>query len=435
MRRPDILAGCLIATLAAAAPVQARADAISLLSGFNAVVFGNFSTSADVEGRTVIGGDLSGNGSFAIDPLTGSSSYDALTVYGNGTNGGWHNVTHGGVTIQGSNNGNFTLNGTGNAFVGAGNSGSITTSNGSIAVLGTNNAPLTANGSGQPVYVGASNSGTVTVAGGNVGINGDNAGELKLNNNAAAQVNGNDTANVDGGSLAYTGTFTGNANGGATVTHVSSVSLTAPTSPLPNFDSTFKNPLTQLSTQLASLTSTSSVQTSSNQATLVAVPNDSGQAVLNVTSGLFTANTQIVVDLGSATSLIINVTIPGCSGSNCSLTIGGNGMNFQDPTGVAPYVLWNFTNATTLDIATEIGGTVLSPYATVANTAPIDGTLVADSFNGSGELHNYPFVGQGTSGSGSGVPLPEPPSLILLLPGLAAIGVVRFRGRRHRTEA
>ena len=50
-------------------------------------------------------------------------------------------------------------------------------------------------------------------------------------------------------------------------------------------------------------------------------------------------------------------------------------------------MLWNFTDATSLDFPNEFGGTVLSPYATVSNQAPIDGTLVAAQFSGQGELH------------------------------------------------
>jgi PEP-CTERM motif len=69
---------------------------------------------------------------------------------------------------------------------------------------------------------------------------------------------------------------------------------------------------------------------------------------------------------------------------------------------------------------------VLAPYAAVTNNSPIDGTLVAASYSGNGELHDFPFLG-------SPVRTPEPGGLAIL--GVALAGLVGIRRRRARASA
>ena len=78
---------------------------------------GDFSSTSDVEGRTVVGGNLTGGATFDLAPgSAAASSFASLTVYGNATYGGNANVVNGsGVTIAGSNNVNFNLNSGGKA--------------------------------------------------------------------------------------------------------------------------------------------------------------------------------------------------------------------------------------------------------------------------------------------------------------------------------
>ena len=54
------------------------------LGQFGLVVLGNLQSSSDVDGRTFVGGTLTGNGNFAQRSLP-ASAYAGLTVLGNAT--------------------------------------------------------------------------------------------------------------------------------------------------------------------------------------------------------------------------------------------------------------------------------------------------------------------------------------------------------------
>ncbi len=420
---------CAAAVLAWVSPANAQAlSAAQILDQFNAVIFQNFSTNSDVEGRTVIGGNMTGGTTFGINPAAeAASSFATLTVYGNETSGNSLNVDAPGVTIGGTNAGNLNLNDGGSVFVGGSNSGAISVTNGSsnVSVAGSNGGQISLSNGGS-VYVGAGNNAQVTINGGStagnsISINGNNNNTLTLNNGGTVKVNGNaGNGNLNGGSLTYTGSMGAwNLNGGATSKQVSSLGLPPPANPLPSFTSTFEAPLTALSSQLAALAPNSTVLTSGNSVTLEAHPNASGTAVLDISTSVFAPNDTVSVALNGATSFIINLTVAGCS-ANCSYTMPSS-VNFQSPTSYASSVIWNITDASWLNFTNEFGGTVLAPTAVVSNGGPIDGTLVALGFNGSGELHDYPFTGK--------VPAPEPSSLAVLSAALLGTGFVRRRWR------
>src|SRR3954471_17517524 len=116
MRKPALPVIAVIAPFATMAALPAHATTLlakDILGQFNAVIFGDFSTSADVEGRTVVGGNLTGGAAFDMKlGNTSASAFVGLTVYGDATTSKNYNIDNaGGVTIAGSNNASFTLNG------------------------------------------------------------------------------------------------------------------------------------------------------------------------------------------------------------------------------------------------------------------------------------------------------------------------------------
>ena len=253
---------------------MADLTALQILQQFNLVDFTNFSTGSDVEGRALIGGNVtSGNSStYYLNP-TGEapSSFAALTVFGNITN-------------------SLNLNNSGTAYVG---------------------------GSG-------------------------------------------------GGLIDY--------NGGQAVT-----------TPPPETISDIQSTMDTAETQLASFTANSTFNaTDTNNVVFTA---SGSTAIFTVTAAQLESWHGLSLNDNGATSVIINVT----GGGNIDLT---NGLNFEGGgfNSNASHIIWNFENASTVKL-TSWEGAVVAVDATVSNSSAIDGTVVAEAVNATGEIHNFSYTG------------------------------------------
>lgn len=322
------------ATMAIAGMAQATPTltASTILSDFNAVIYNNFSSTSDVEGPIVIGGNLSGNStSFNTNSATSTAAaaatagFGAVTVYGNAS-GGPYNI---------DNSGN--------------------------------------------VYVGGTNSATF------------------------------------------------NFNGGHSLS-------SAP----PNTISDFETVLNDLSTTYKNMAANSQINaTDNNSVQFNATPNANGVAVFNVDANALDSYAGFKVNTNGASTVVINVD---ASDNNGAVSPNANFLNeseIKGDSGNGPQsnnnIIWNFSNATAVNFKTQWGGVVLAPNATVTNNTPIEGVLVANNFNGQGELHDYPFTGTlPTPTSPPTTSVSEPSDLALFGSGLIILtlltGYKRQRG-------
>ena len=346
---PVLQTTLVLAALLVGAPSQATPlTSLQMLQQFNLVTLGNATINSHVDGRTYIGGNLSGNGAvFGMHPDTmPGSGYAALTVAGGVASG--LQVTAGGATVLGS------------------------LSNSAI-----NNGP--------------------TVVGGNAS---------------------NSNFNGSGGSYVYGSKSGVNTNSGSLTKAKADAALATATS------SNFASALTSTSQQLSHLASTGSWWTvSGGRVTFHAVAGADGIAVFDLTAvdSVLLAMSEFEFDLGSATAAILNSDI--ATASIKANFIGGGAQTYGSK------LLWNFYDASVLNLNSQFGGSVLATSATLTNSNNIEGGVFVSQLVQNGEIHQQAYAGSLPSASppSTGV-VPEPGSLPLVLSaGLALIAVARRR--------
>ncbi|UUX95473.1 choice-of-anchor A family protein [Aquabacterium sp. J223] len=178
--------------------------------------------------------------------------------------------------------------------------------------------------------------------------------------------------------------------------------------------------MTAASATLGALGANSSIVTLGSKAVFTAAPDASGRAVFEIgdDAAFFASINEFEFNLGSATSVFINSDFAG--GAINVNFLGGSAQ------GIATKVIWNFTDATTLSLGREWGGSILAPFAAVTNANNIEGTLVAASLTQRGQLHVYNFTGDLPVAA-----IPEPSTYALLALGLGLVGLnARRRCRR-----
>jgi choice-of-anchor A domain-containing protein len=198
-----------------------------------------------------------------------------------------------------------------------------------------------------------------------------------------------------------------NLNGGGTVAQNS-----------PSFSmSDFTTPLNGLQTSLASLASNSTVSSPNSNSLVFDVTPVDGTAVFDISGSALAGsggdNYNITFSNESAKTIVINVT--------GSFTEGG-GENFNGDTYLNEHVIWNFEDATSVNVKSWHGA-VLAGDASVTNSSPMEGFLYARNFTGGGELHDFPFDGT-LPGA-----VPEPSTWAMMALGFSGLGFLGFRRR------
>ena len=311
MRVAVVLAG-VVAFMGGGAASAAVVDPLNVLGHVNALIYTGATTSADIEGQAIVGGNFSGATMYnnpTVAPLTG---YGALTVYGS-TSGNSININNGG----------------------------------SAYVAGTHGATINFNGGGG---------------------------------------------------------------------YKSSV---------PNTLSDFTTAMSSFSTSLSSLAANSFLPVAGNNEVIIAHPNSSGVAIFDVTTAQLALIPSYSLNLNGAKTVLINV-------DGSSLNFNANEQfNASSFGSVAGAVIWNFFDATNLSFGTQIAGSVLAPKAAVTNNNQIDGSLVAYSWTGQGELHDNLFTGVSPISA-----VPEPAAWGLMIVGIGMVGgTLRVRRRKAVSAA
>lgn len=145
-----------------------------------------------------------------------------------------------------------------------------------------------------------------------------------------------------------------------------------------------------------------------------------GRSVYSIGFATLAAASEFKFDLNGADTVIINVT--GTSGTIAANFVTGD-TGFED---LADRVIWNFTDATTVDLDRQMWGFLLAPLAHFngANTN-FEGTVVARTATTHGEMHSQQW--RGTLPGPVPAPVPVPAALPLLAAGLAGLALLRRR--------
>lgn len=452
------VAVAMLASAPAMAVSGSAKAALTKMKAINLIVLQDYNASADVEGKTYVGGNLSGNASLGI----GASANAGQTA----TDTGYHST----LAVGGQNNGQINLNhgnGAGDHYgayiVGSAGNLSVNAQNAVVRVGSLpNNLNLT---SGSSLYVRGDANG-ISAGTGNVIRIGGNAtngnynlsgagnsievvGSLSNVNLASNSVNkvGGNVNNVNGASgakLYVHGSIGGSQNAnGATFSqgYTFNATVPAPTIPVVASLATTTAQLTAdvqaLSTALGGLTivnNPSSITYSSQGPTFHAVSSGGSDpyAVFTVNESIFNYS-EVNYDFANSTlPVIINVVNSNASAhANHTATYNWN----LNPVGGAnnshnQQVIWNFTDASTLNLNRKVEGSILAPYATVANSGDINGSVVAKIFNQSGEVHLGTYARNiNILPSESMSATPEPAVWIQLITGFGLAGAVMRRRR------
>ncbi len=482
-----MLAGCASAAFAAL-PVGNARNGLTTMKGLNLIVLQNLNINGqETEGKVYVGGNFTGGGSYQVGFGNSSqgealSSRPTLSVGGNltaninlqnrsnGGNGliGSYGAVVGGsaqsITVQdngavvrvGGALGAVALTQGTSLDVGGSLGGNLDLNTGNTVRIGGSVATVQGNASGTTVGIRGSvgtvqtNGGTIRVGAGvtNANLSSNTTLEIvgnlsggNLGNNNLIKVTGN-ASNVNGsnGTTLYAGgTISGNANGATFV--AGNAGNPAPTIPDAPVVASLAAETAQIQADVRALsTALGGLAIASNPSTLVwsggfqtatfnAVDNGAGYAVFNVDQTIFNAQ-QIAYNFASTTlPVIINV-----ANSNGAIHAAQSGVytlaaNFLgNARANNQQVIWNFTDAATLDLQRQFQGSVLAPEAALsANT--IEGSVVARMFNQTNEVHlgtyarSISFIPD-TVGS-----VPEPAVWLQMLAGFTLAGLA-LRGRR-----
>jgi choice-of-anchor A domain-containing protein len=194
--------------------------------------------------------------------------------------------------------------------------------------------------------------------------------------------------------------------------------------------STLKQAFLSESANLKSLATDSVVTSSTNgqpgPVTFTATAGSDGLAVFSISAdAIFGSNLsqQIGLVANGATNIVINV-----SGTTVNwIQNAGNMVGDFTSDYWQAHIVWNFYEATTINLGShQFNGSILAPNATITTSNNIDGAVIANNLNLTGEVH-LPSSSSANSYAGyRAQAVPEPGSALLL----AVAGLIILTRRR-----
>lgn len=366
MIKKTLVSSLFISAFFAAPVLAAPLTAPEILQQFNLVVLQDAKSQSHVDGRTYVGGSVTGGDYAQHGNNLPASAYAGLTAGGSATK--------------------VNVNGKG-AVVG----GDLTNAN-------INNGSSVVHGKATNVNF----NGPAIVHGGAANVN---------FNQAAVVQDGAKNSNFNGQNEVTGTTQNVNFNGTKVTGLASSPTMqAAQTADAAATSTNFGQVMDALSQQLSQFTSTgSTVSISGNKATFNAVADANGLAVFDLTlidTQLFGLG-EFQFNLGTASTILFNT-------DNTHYNFSTNFLGGSAAL-LGTKAIWNFYNAENLVIHNQFGGVILATDALLTNHQNIEGTVIVESLNQHGEIHQQNFGGTLPQPLAPPVnEVPEPSGLLLL---------------------
>jgi choice-of-anchor A domain-containing protein len=232
-----------------------------------------------------------------------------------------------------------------------------------------------------------------------------------------AYVNGNVT-NSGWGSAAGTIYYGGTYSSAGTLANQKMV---AP-KPAPIDFLSARTELTSLSARLASEQATDAVA-DNGYGTYTLAGTSSTINIFNLSKSSYSGNT-INISAPAGATVIVNIGGSAASFNGGSINIAGTDKR---------NVIFNFSSAATLSLSSfGFMGSILAPSAAISGTyGNVDGQVIADSFSGTTEFHDFLFTGTLPASAAVVSSAPEPTTWAMLGGALVLLGIARKRARHN----